>query len=169
MAIQPISHGPGSFTYADLEQTPDDGNRYELCDGVLLVTPSPATNHQWLLGRLVAFLLRSVDAGEKVLPGVDVYMSETHVRVPDLVVVDDRHVRAKNVVGPPRIAVEILSPSTRRIDLHLKRYEYAEFGIAEYWLADPDAATITVLQLVDGIYVEADSALAADAAAAIFG
>jgi Uma2 family endonuclease len=167
MAIHPISSA-GSLTYADLERIEDERHRYELFDGVLVVTAAPNTRHQAVLGAVIRFLLDYVTEPEVVLPGVEVRISDATVPIPDVVVVDRDVVGAQSVIAPPSLVVEILSPSTRRFDLGIKRAVYAEFGIPEYWLIDPIAETILVFALREGAYVETESTRAAEATAAIF-
>jgi Uma2 family endonuclease len=73
---------------------------------------------------------------------------------PDLIVAERTQFTRKELPGPPLLAVEVLSPSTRRIDLLLKRDRLQTAGVPSYWLVDPDGPTVTVLELRDGTYVE---------------
>ena len=77
----------GPLTVADLERTPDDGRRYELVDGVLIVSPAPLIPHQVVLHELAVLLDASLPEDLAVVPGVGVRMSDTTELVPDLVVV----------------------------------------------------------------------------------
>jgi Uma2 family endonuclease len=78
---------------------------------------------------------------------------DTEVR-PDLVVARRDQLTRTELPGPPLLAVEVLSPSTRRVDLLLKRDRLQAAGVASYWLVDPDEPSLTVLELRDGTYVE---------------
>lgn len=102
------------LTVTDLDLTPDDGCRYELDDGVLVVSPAPVTIHQRVLHRLEFLLETACPPDFEVLPGPGVVMSEIQYRIPDLVVVraDTVGVADKNVTKPPELVVEIASPST---------------------------------------------------------
>lgn len=142
----------GAFTVDDLEAFPDDGHRYELYDGALVVTPSPIPLHQ----RVSANLFRALDGAappalEVLTAPLDWRISRTRQFQPDLLVVSRR---APGALGPrvietPLLAVEILSPSTRLLDLGAKRRAYADAGLRHYWIVDPDAdaPSITVLRL----------------------
>jgi Uma2 family endonuclease len=79
------------LTVEDLDLLPDDGNRYELDDGMLVVSPSPANIHQLVASRLQTLLDNSCPPGFLVLSGNGVAMSRSHYRIPDLVVVRAEH------------------------------------------------------------------------------
>jgi Uma2 family endonuclease len=145
----------GPFTRADLELMPDDGHRYELLDGVLLVSPSPRLQHQ----RAVRGLFRVLDVAcppelELLFAPFDVVLAEDTVLEPDLLVAPRAQFTERDLPGPPLLAVEVLSPSTRRIDLLLKRDRLQAAGVPSYWLIDPDGPSLTALELVDGTYRE---------------
>jgi Uma2 family endonuclease len=146
------------MTVADLDLTPDDGCRYELDDGVLVVSPPPAVGHQIVLHRL-GFILASACPPEfEVIPGPGVKMSEIQYRVPDLVVVraGSFAMADKNITRPPALAVEIASPSTAQYDRARKKAVYAEFGILAYWIVvpDPDRPSLMAFGLAGGSYAE---------------
>ncbi len=142
------------WTVDDLARIPDDGLQYELLDGMLLVSPSPAARHQWASGRLFLLLSEGCPAGMKVFfAPLDWQPDPLTSFQPDLLVVRDEDVEIKNITRPLVLAVEILSPSTRRKDLFLKRSKYEDAGVASYWIVDPEAPSITALDLVDGHYV----------------
>ncbi len=138
------------LTYLDFLGFPNDGLRHEIIDGVHVVSPSPATKHQRASIALSSALyqyFRAHPIGEVFPAPFDVLLSEYDIVEPDIVVVLDgqRHiVTDKNVQGTPAIVVEIVSPSTRRRDQGLKRRAYERTGVREYWLVDPDHASVTV-------------------------
>jgi Uma2 family endonuclease len=146
------------LTVADLDLLPDDGRKYELDDGVLVVSPAPALNHQFVLGRLTISL--SAACGDKflVLPGPGVEMSKYQYRIPDLVVVrvDAVGFEGKSVTRPPVLAVEIASSSTAIYDRNRKKDVYASFGIASYWIVTPslDKPRLVAYELGRGGYRE---------------
>ena len=145
----------GPFTRADLELMPDDGHRYELLDGVLLVSPAPRPLHQRAVGNLYLLLRAACPPELEVLfAPLDVVLAEDTVLEPDLLVARRDQFTESELPGPPLLAVEVLSPSTRRIDLLLKRDRLQAAGCPSYWLVDPDEPSITALELVDGRYVE---------------
>jgi len=154
------------WTVDDLAQLPDDGRQYELLDGMLLVSPSPATRHQWASGRLFLLLTASCPAGMKVFfAPLDWQPDPLTSFQPDLLVVRDDDVEIKNITRPLVLAVEVLSPATRRKDLFLKRSKYEDAGVASYWIVDPESPSITALHLVDGRYVTAGEATGDEALA----
>jgi Uma2 family endonuclease len=142
-----------ALTRADLEDMPDDGHRYELIDGALIVTPSPMRRHQGAVGELYFRLRASCPADLQVLVApFDVVLADDTVVQPDLLVARRADFTERDLPVAPLLAVEILSPSTRRIDLMLKRSRYEAAGCPSYWVVDPDVPSIIAWQLRDGVY-----------------
>lgn len=143
------------LTRADLEGLPDDGHRYELIDGSLIVSPAPRIPHQVAVGNLFVLLRAGCPPELLVLmaPTAVALADDTEVQ-PDLLVAPRSQFTDRELPGPPLLAVEVLSPSTRRVDLLLKRDRLQAAGVPSYWLVDPDAATVTVLELQNGVYQE---------------
>lgn len=142
------------FLADDLAELPDDGNRYELVDGLLLVSPSPTERHQRALGNLYSLLRAAAP------PHLRVYMAPLDVRFsprvqvqPDLLVVEDGPARDA-LERLPLLCVELLSPGTRRHDLVLKRRAYERESVRSYWVVDPAVPLLTALELQNGAYVE---------------
>lgn len=146
----------GIYTIADLERERglDDRLRWELLEGELVMTPSPRSIHQQLSLRLAVRLLDSVDhaALDVMTAPIDVQLSDRTVLQPDLVVATLEQIRDEGVVGAPVLAVEILSPSTRRRDLVTKLDILQRSGCPHYWVLDPDDVSLRVWRLVDGRY-----------------
>ena len=127
---------------------PNDGNRYEVLDGELFVTPSPMWGHQSVLEEIGARLRAYVNEhrlGWTRRAPADIVFSPRRLVQPDLFVVPAR------ADGPPRswsdvktllLAIEVLSPSTARADRHRKRVIYQSEGVSEYWIIDGDARLI---------------------------
>ncbi len=137
------------FTYADYLKTSDD-ERYELLSGELVMSPSPKEIHQYILGqlhlRLGTFIYGRV-LGKVYVAPFDVVLSDTDVAQPDVIFVSNQRadiITADNIRGAPDLVVEILSPSTAERDRTLKLDLYAQHGVQEYWIVDPDARSITV-------------------------
>ena len=136
----------------------DDENRYELIDGELYMAPAPTWEHQESIANLVSTLrdfVRANGLGRVVPSPVDVYLSNEDVFQPDIVFVSVERldiIHSSGVHGAPDLVVEMLSPSTERRDLTIKRERYEMFGVREYWLADTIGKTITVLRLRDGVF-----------------
>jgi Uma2 family endonuclease len=148
---------------ADLDLTPDDGCRYELDDGVLVVSAAPMTIHQRVLHRLEFLLEIACPPEFELLPGPGVVISEIQYRIPDLVVVRAGTVGVadKNLTRPPELVAEIASPSTAHYDRGRKKVVYAEYGIPGYWIVvpDPDQPSLTGYRLSRGTYAEVGRAV----------
>lgn len=147
------------WTVDDLAALPDDGFRYELVDGVLLVSAAPVPDHQRAARGIFRLLdracLASGDDVEVFFAPLDFQPTRRRSLEPDVLVVRTEDVGAKNVTRPLLLAVEVLSPGTRAVDLTLKRHVYEESGVRSYWLVDPAAPSVTVLELgADGRYRE---------------
>ncbi|WP_225735691.1 Uma2 family endonuclease [Gulosibacter chungangensis] len=147
------------LTRADLQSVPDDGYRYELIDGVLIVTPAPRVRHQRVLAQLVRILQESVPSDLEVLfAPIDVVLADNTVIQPDLLVAPHDAFTETELPGPPLLAVEVVSPSTRSIDMLLKKERLQRAGCPHYWVVDPDEPSVIAWDLVDGSYVEVDRA-----------
>ena len=145
----------GIYTIADLERERgrDDGLRWELLDGELVMTPSPRTVHQAITFRLSVLLAPTMPAGTQFFTApLDVRLDERNVLQPDLVLVAEEAIEDEFVSGAPILAVEVLSPSTRRRDLVTKLEILARGGCAHYWVIDPADASVRIWELVRGAY-----------------
>ena len=148
----------GDWTVEDLDALPDDGFRYELVDGVLLVSPSPLLPHQVGQYTLVhALTLAAPDTVRVLGAPLDIRFSTTRQLQPDVVVLPRRPLTPK-VEDLPLLVVEVLSPSTRATDLTLKRHVFEAAGVPSYWLLDPEVPSLTVLELREGAYAEVAAA-----------
>lgn len=146
----------GIYTVADLERERDrdDRLRWELLDGELVMTPSPRPVHQQVAFRIAQRLdAAATDDVVVLMAPLDVHLSGRTVLQPDVVVADHGQVRDDGIVDAPVLAVEVLSPSTRRRDLVTKREILQEAGCPHYWVLDPDEASLRAWRLVDGAYV----------------
>ncbi len=128
------------MTYEEYAKLPDDGNRYELVDGQLeLMSPAPTRTHQMISSRLLRLLSRDCESEYEIIAApVDVVLSTTEVRQPDLVMIHLNRLSIYKERGsieePPDLVVEILSPSSLKRDKIAKRQAYAQFGVSEYWI-----------------------------------
>ncbi len=142
------------LTAGDLAAMPDDGHRYELIDGTLLVTPSPSREHQGIAAELIFRLRLACPRDLKVLAApLDVVYSDTTLLQPDILVVAKATYYDAAPLRP-LLAVEILSPSTRLVDLNLKKKQFERAGCPSYWVVDPIDLRLTAWDLHDGAYVE---------------
>ncbi len=140
------------LTNADMEAMPDDGNRYEVIDGEMYVSPPPSFHHQTILVN-VAFAfgsyLRHHPIG-RITPGVGVIFDDYNGVTPDLVFATHEKMHRSMVGGrfrsAPEIVIEILSPGStnERRDRHVKHNLYAARGVGEYWLIDPENRSVEI-------------------------
>lgn len=136
------------FTVDDLEFMPDDGNVYELIDGVLIVSPTPGRRHQRALLRLAELLDDECPEDLAVLwPPFVVRLSDCTELRPDLQIVWDDDIRGELVIDAPVLVVEILDPATAINDLNNKKAAYERMGVASYWLLDPARPSLLVYEL----------------------
>jgi Uma2 family endonuclease len=135
--------------------TPNDGKRYELVDGELLVNPAPNRAHQRVSRRLQRQLedyFHDRRLGEVYTAPFDVILTPHDVFEPDLIVGDPAHTSMRGVERPPLLVVEILSPSTRKVDRGIKFRRYAALGVMHCWIVDPDSERIECFRLDSGAY-----------------
>ena len=156
------------FGYSDLLVMPDDGRRYEIHGGALVVVPSPLPCHQIAVTELVTLLCdygrRS--GGIALAAPLDLVLDEYDVVQPDVVFfrAERRHLVQPYAVtrAAPDIAVEVLSPSTAAIDRGRKMEMFARYGVPEYWIVDPVGRQVEVHVLEDGAYRQAQVATGGD-------
>jgi len=158
------------YNYSDYS-TWSDGKRRELIDGaVFMMSPGPSWLHQELSvnlsGQLYNYLkgkpCRVLTAPLDVRLNADA--TDDTVVQPDIIVVCDRSKLSETgCIGAPDMVIEILSPSTSRLDRTLKFNKYLQAGVREYWIVDPDTKSVSVYILKDGeymtrVYTDADTA-----------
>jgi Uma2 family endonuclease len=152
---RPIDATPEEWTYAEYARLPDDGNRYEVLDGEVLVTPAPTPHHQKVILRLAVMLLEHVEGRGLgfVFQDVDLLFATGHFLRPDLVVVPASHragITDRGVEIAPALVVEVLSPSSRTIDRVKKPRRYLDFGVLAYWVVDPFEGAIWIWDRAGG-------------------
>lgn len=145
--------------FSDYRLFPDDGKIHELIDGMHYMTPAPTPDHQTVSKRIQHFLYTEIELtglGLVFNAPIDVQFGEYNGVQPDLIVLLKKNKTASitptHVKGAPDLVIEILSPSTRKKDLKLKRNLYEQFGVREYWIVDPKQKSVTQLVLVDREY-----------------
>jgi Uma2 family endonuclease len=148
-----IPEGKIILTYEDYVALPSDGNRYEILEGELAVTPAPSTKHQTASGNLFFLLTQHIktnDLGKLFHAPVDLILESTSVLQPDLLFVSkDRQtiITDRAIEGAPDLVIEILSPTTSRSDRVTKAQIYARHKVPAYWIADPEEETVEVYLL----------------------
>ena len=142
------------MTYDQYCLLPEDRNRYELIDGELFVTPAPTPKHQKIVGALFVQLSSYVSQnslGEVYVAPVDVLLDQYTVIQPDVLFIRRKRlgiVKEGAIEAAPDLVVEVLSPSSFYKDLRRKMAAYAQFGVQEYWIVDPETQTIELYQRV---------------------
>jgi len=145
------------LTQRDLDDTPDDGNRYEVIEGKLYVTPFPDHAHQRAGTQLVAILVQHVSEqglGEVFMSGLKVVLDEPTGVGPDVVYIARERMggmRPDGYYGAPDLLVEVLS-SRPSLDTKIKKDKYASAGVRYYWIADPAGRTLWEYRLERGAY-----------------
>ncbi|HEX8154011.1 MAG TPA: Uma2 family endonuclease [Thermoanaerobaculia bacterium] len=139
------------LTYDDYAAI-DDGQRYELIEGELVLNPAPILKHQFVTGAIHAILrahVRANGVGLVMIAPTDVVLAPENVLQPDVLFVSKARatiLTRANVQGAPDLVVETLSDGTRRRDENAKRRLYEQYGVAEYWVVDPEADTVRVFR-----------------------
>jgi Uma2 family endonuclease len=148
-------HGEG-FTIADLDRMPDDGHRYELLDGTLIVSPAPGLPHQRVAIMLAMLLEQACPEDLIVFPNVNVRMAEATALEPDVVIARRSDSGGARLVHTPLLVAEILSPDSALRDLNLKKAAYEQSSIPSYWVIDPDLdrPALRAFELSAGTYSE---------------
>ncbi len=148
----------GDWTYKAYAALTDDGECYEIVQGVLVTSPSPEDIHQDVLLEIAAYLreqIKLTHLGRVFAAPFDVVLSPEDVFQPDVLVVLNEHldrVQRKCVMGAPDLVVEIISPSSKLYDRVNKHMAYEQAGIPEYWLVDPRKQSIELFALKGGKY-----------------
>lgn len=137
---------------------PDDGKRYELIDGEVIMSPSPSEKHQWTLAQLhlrMAAHVAKKKLGRVYFAPFDVVFSEKTALQPDLIFVSSARmgiIGPEYIIGAPDLVVEVLSPNRPSYDRVTKLEQYALHGVPEYWIIDPGEETAEVYRLAGKSY-----------------
>lgn len=135
------------FTVDEVDAFPADGNRYELLDGILFVTPAPRPAHEALVSRLQLLLALHLRPWREIQLAAhsEVVVRPDHKLQPDLQVYRAERIPPSwSAVDDRWLAVEVASPSTRRYDREYKLEAYLALGVREVWLVDPLQRSVTV-------------------------
>jgi Uma2 family endonuclease len=147
---------PIYWTAEMVRSLPDDGKRYEVVHGELLVTPSPRLHHQLVLVRLghaLATYLERQPVGQILQSPADISWDEGTLVQPDVFVAPLDEIRTMDWTRVQHLllVIEVLSPSTARQDRFAKRRRYQEAGVPVYWIVDPDLQQVEVWGPADRI------------------
>jgi Uma2 family endonuclease len=155
--VTPADHvggaAQGQWTYASYAAVPDDGQRYEVVDGVLYMAPAPSEGHQSANNLFATYLTIHVQfagLGRVYAVPFDVELAPNTVVQPDVLVVlaaNHHIITPSHIVGVPNLVVEIALPSTATYDRSKKLQAYEQVGVQEFWIADPTTRNVEVLLL----------------------
>jgi Uma2 family endonuclease len=144
-----------SLTVADYMKLPDDGPRYELIEGELLMAPAPNRYHQTISFNLTLILgnyVRKNRLGKIYVAPFDVVFDEHNVLQPDIIYFSRSRASALTTAGAsgaPDLAIEIVSPGAEKRDRVLKRKIFARSGVEELWLILPEKRRIEIYRLAE--------------------
>ncbi|MBN2543903.1 Uma2 family endonuclease [bacterium] len=153
-----VKYKKSNAACTDLWDTPDDGNRYEIIEGELIMTPPPNLLHQEILGNIYEILSAFVKGnrlGKVYFSPVGVVLSEENQVQPDLVFISKENqdlLSERGIEGAPDLIIEIISPSTASYDKGIKKNLYERYGVKEYIIIDPYEATLERYVLTDEKY-----------------
>ena len=146
-------------TVQDYKKLPE-GSLYQLINGELIMSPAPKRAHQKLIGRIYSIILAHCDntgIGEVYIAPSDVYLDDENVVQPDIFFVSKNNLSIltdDGAEGAPDMVIELLSPSNAYYDLKSKLRLYEKYGIAEYFIVDPEDNMVIAYTLIDGRYKE---------------
>ncbi len=153
-ATYPVDPPQGGWTYEAFLQLPDDGNRYEVIDGVLYVAPPPSPQHQGRLFNLTVHLHQDIKErglGRLFISPVGLLMPGATPVQPDAFFLATANPATidweRHIQGVPDLVIEVASPSTAGYDRRQKQDAYARAAVLEYWIVEPWALTIEILIL----------------------
>jgi len=158
MKFSSVNVGQEVWTYEDYRELPNDQKIYQVIGGKLLMVPAPSTRHQ-NVSRNLEFIIWSFvkdhDLGVVYYAPIDMVFSSVDIVQPDIVLITRNRlaiVKVKGIFGAPDWVIEIVSPSTSKIDIKLKKDLYERFGVREYWIVYPEDERVEVYLLEGGNY-----------------
>jgi Uma2 family endonuclease len=145
------------MTWNDYAALPDDGRRYEVIEGELIVSPAPTFRHQEVVAELTMTLRSYAEThglGKVVASPVDVRLDEHTVCQPDILFIrkDRLSIVADQVMGAPDLVIEVLSPWTADTDRRRKAKLYAKFAVPHYWIVSPQDEAVILYRLAGDTY-----------------
>jgi len=140
---------PTYWTAEMVRHLPDDGKRYEVVHGELLVTPAPRFDHQLLVSRLAVALAQYLEqepVGIMLTSPADISWGRDVLVQPDVFVVSREEAKSRDWsrIRALLLVIEVLSPGTARADCFTKRYRYQEAGVPLYWVVDGEGQRVEV-------------------------
>jgi len=155
---RPKAKSPRLWTYDEMvAELPETNQPVELWNGEIIMSPAPHPDHQ----RIVRSFFRKLDQlvepsqlGEVLFSPVDVVLTPRRVVQPDVLFIAKNRLNiiGNYIQGAPDLVMKVISAGSWQRDRIEKKALYEQAGVAEYWIIDPDAATIEVFALIKGVY-----------------
>lgn len=149
----------GKWRYEDYLHLPDDGRRYEIIEGVLYMANVPSIEHQFSVSEVhfqLKLFVREKQLGQVFTSPIEIHLAEnTRPVQPDVLFIRQNRLPvpgAQIYEGAPDLIVEVISPSSIRLDRHIKFDAYERYGVTEYWIVDPKARLVEVYTWQRGEY-----------------
>jgi Uma2 family endonuclease len=163
MAMAMPGPHPGPWTRQDLLALPDDGRRYEIEEGNLVVSPAPGIGHQIVAGTLYRLLHSAAPAHLRAIEGVGIWFSEVDYLIPDVLVMS-KAIGEADSPSPDvvQLVIEIVSPSSKFRDKIKKPITYAQGHIPHFWRVEAEKPSVFVYRLKGDTYEEVAKANAGD-------
>ena len=153
---QTLIHPPK--TMLEVWEILPEGTLCQLINNKLIMSPSPQNVHQVILNEInveISLYLRKNKIGEIRIAPYDVHFSPQNILQPDLLFVENKNldkIQKTGLYGAPDLIIEILSPSTAKLDYKEKKLVYEKFGVQEYFIVDPDSKSVDSFFLKKGKY-----------------
>jgi Uma2 family endonuclease len=145
-------------TILDVWESLPEGTLCQLINNQLIMSPAPLDIHQVISGEIyfeISLFLRKNKIGEIRIAPYDVHFSTQNILQPDLLFVENKNldkIQKTGLYGAPDLIIEILSPSTAKLDYKEKKLVYEKFGVQEYFIVDPDSKSVDSFFLKKGKY-----------------
>ncbi|HEY5463493.1 MAG TPA: Uma2 family endonuclease [Hanamia sp.] len=156
--VQTLIHPPKSML--EVWESLPEGTLCQLINNKLIMSPAPLVIHQIVIGEIyleIGHYLRKNKIGKIIIAPMDVHFPEKNILQPDLLFIKNENldiIKSKGVFGSPDLVIEILSPSTSKIDYEEKKLVYERYGVEEYFIVDPNTKSVDSFFLKDGQYQE---------------
>ncbi len=146
-------------TIEDLDAMPEDGNRYEVIEGEIFVSRAPTYIHQVIIGRFNHSLLNYLDGnpiGEVIITS-GLILSPINGVIPDMIFMTNNRRQEilvdERLRAAPELVIEVLSPGAENVrrDRIAKRQLYGKYGVAEYWVIDPQTRAVEIYRARNGM------------------
>jgi Uma2 family endonuclease len=150
-------------TMLEVFESLPEGTLCQLINNIIIMSPSPAYEHQQIAKLIFRQLDKYVDSnklGEAYFAPFDVYLGKRNVYQPDILFISKERmniIKDGKIKGAPDLIIEILSPSTAKFDIEDKKAVYEQYGVKEYWIVEPESKAVSGFTLTNQEYSELES------------